>query len=231
MEIKLNMRPIDFKFSQYLSQAFEILKKDYGKFFLGFLFTLILSVIPFCSFLAIGNFYKFSRKDFRGEPAEASEIFNFDDFMAYFYLILIVFGGIIVLEIPVFFIAFFTAQNPESVSLMAFLIPFYIIALMVVLFYFVIRGFYIPALISVGKVKEIKTAWKISKEMTKGNGWNILLFTIVVSFLSQLGIIACVIGILLTLPFSYVAQFLAYDDAMDQIKFDEIKQIGAEEIL
>jgi len=228
MEIKLNTKPIDFKFSQYLSQAFEILKKDFGKFFLGFIFTLIMSIIPFCSFLAIGNFYKFSRKVFRGEPAEASEIFNFDDFMAYFYLILIMLGAILVLEIPIFFITFIASQNPDGLSPMTFLIPIYAFALMAVIFFFVIKGFYIPALISVGRVKDLKTAWNMSKEMTKGNGWNILLFFFVVSFLSQLGIIACGIGVLLTLPFSYVAQFLAYDDAMDQIQFDEIKEIGTE---
>ncbi len=228
MEIKLNSKPIDFKFSQYLSQAFEILKKDFGKFFLGFIFTLIMSIIPFCSFLAIGNFYKFSRKVFKGEPAEASEIFNFDDFMAYFYLMLIVFGAIIVLEIPIILSSIFASQFGNSMESFYYLFPIYMIGLMAVIFYFIIRGFYIPALISVGRVKDLKTAWNMSKEMTKGNGWNILLFFFVVSFLSQLGIIACGIGVLLTLPFSYVAQFLAYDDAMDQIQFDEIKEIGRE---
>ncbi len=228
MEIKLNTKPVDFKFSQYLSQAFEILKKDFGKFFLGFIFTLIMSIIPFCSFLAIGNFYKFSRKVFKGEPAEASEIFNFDDFMAYFYLMLIVFGAIIVLEIPIILSSIFASQFGNSMESFYYLFPIYMIGLMAVIFYFIIRGFYIPALISVGRVKDLKTAWNMSKEMTKGNGWNILLFLFVVSFLSQLGIIACGIGVLLTLPFSYVAQFLAYDDAMDQIQFDEIKEIGRE---
>ena len=228
METKLNSKPIDFKLSQYLSQGFEILKKDFGKFFLGFMFTLIMSIIPFCSFLAIGNFYKFSRKVFRGEPAEASEIFNFDDFMAYFYLMLIVLGAIIVLEIPIIITSVFASQFGNSMESFYYLFPVYMIALVAVIFYFIIRGFYIPALISVGRVKDLKTAWNMSKEMTKGNGLNILLFFFVVSFLSQLGVIACGIGVLLTLPFSYVAQFLAYDDAMDQIQFDEIKEIGTE---
>ena len=228
METKLNSKPIDFKLSQYLSQGFEILKKDFGKFFLGFIFTLIMSIIPFCSFLAIGNFYKFSRKVFRGEPAEASEIFNFDDFMAYFYLMLIVLGAILVLEIPIIITSVFASQFGNSMESFYYLFPIYMIGLMAVIFYFIIRGFYIPALISVGRVKDLKTAWNMSKEMTKGNGLNILLFFFVVSFLSQLGVIACGIGVLLTLPFSYVAQFLAYDDAMDQIQFDEIKEIGTE---
>ena len=228
MEIKLNMKPIDFKFSQYLSQGFDILKKDYGKFLVGFLFTLIMSIIPFCSFLAIGNFYKFSRKVFRGEPAEASEIFNFNDFLVYFYLMLIVFGAIIILEIPIIITSIFGSQIGNSMESFYYLFPFYMIGLMAVIFYFIIRGFYIPALISVGRIKEVKSAWNMSKEMTKANGWNILLFIFVVSFLSQLGIIACGIGVLFTLPYNYVAQFLAYDDAMDQIQYDEIKEIGTE---
>ncbi|KIA89291.1 hypothetical protein [Kaistella jeonii] len=230
METKLNLKPIDFKFSQYLSQGFEILKKDFGKFFVGFLFTIIMSIIPFCGLMALGNFYKFSRKVFKGEPAEASEIFNFDDFMPYFILQLIIIGAILVLEIPIIIVSVFGSQLGDSFSSLGFLIPIYMIGLLVFLFYFLIKGFYIPALISVARVKDLKTAWNMSKEMTTGIGWNILLFVIVVSFLSQLGIILCGIGIFLTLPYNYVTQFLAYEDAINQITYDEIKEIGSEQI-
>lgn len=230
MEIKLNIKKIDFKFGQYLSQGFEILKKDFGKFFVAFLFTIIMSIIPFCGLLALGNFYKFSRKTFKGQQAEASEIFNFDDFLPYFFLQLIIGGGIFVLYIPVMLFAALGSQMGDSSTIMSILIPIYMIAFIAVIFYFVIKGFYMPALISVGKVKDLKTAWNMSKTMTTGNEWMIFLFAIVTSFLSQLGIILCGIGILLTLPYNYVTQFLAYDDAIDQISYDEITEIGSEQI-
>jgi hypothetical protein len=230
METKLNIKQVDFKLSQYLNQGFEILKKDFGKYFVAFLFTLIMSIIPFCGFLALGNFYKFCRKSFKGEQAEASEIFNFDDFMPYFYLQLIIIGAVIVLEIPIILISVFASHGADSLSPLTFLIPFYIIAILGFIFYFAIKGFYIPALISVGKVKELKTAWDMSKEMSNGNMLNIFLFAIVISILSQLGVILCFVGIFLTLPYHYVTQFLAYEDAMNQISYNEIDEIGSEKI-
>lgn len=230
METQFNIRPIDFKLSQYLSAGFEILKKDFGKFFVAFLFTIIMSIIPFCGFLALGNYYKFCRKIFKGQSAEASEIFNFDDFMPYFILQLIVIAGVIVLEVPVLFVTFFSIHGDDSVNPIIGFLPIYVIGLLVIMFYFMIRGFYIPALISVANIKDLKTCWKMSKDMTKGNGWNILLFLFVASILGQIGIILCFIGVLITLPYYYITIFLSYDDAISQITYDEIKEIGSERI-
>jgi hypothetical protein len=223
MDIKLNIKPIDFSFGDYLSQGFEILKKNYTGFLGAFLITILMSIIPFCALLAFGNFYKFCHKTFRGEPAVATEIFNFDDFLPYFYLQLIIFGAVLLFEIPLFLIIFLTRQGSESFS---FLIPIYAIMLVIFSIYFFLKGFYMPALISGANVKDLRTAWNMSKTMTKGNGWNILLFAFVISFLSQIGIILCFIGVLLTLPYHYICQFLAYDDAIKQIKYDEIKEVG-----
>ena len=223
MEVKLNIKPIDFNFGDYLSQGFEILKKNYGKYLGAFLITILMSIIPFCALLAFGNFYKFCHKTFNGEHSKASDIFNFEDFLTYFYLQLIIFGAIIVFEIPLLLIIFLSHQASESFS---FLIPIYALGLVIFSFYFIIKGFYMPALISVANVKDVKTAWKMSQTMTSGNAWNILLFAFVISFLSQIGIILCFIGVLLTLPYNYVCQFLAYEDAIKQIQFDEIEEIG-----
>ena len=224
METKLNVKEIDFNFSDYLSQGFTVLKKNYGKYLIAFLLTLLMSIIPFCALLAFGNFYKFCHKTFKGEPAEATEIFNFDDFLPYFYLQLIIIGAIILFELPLFLIIFLTRQGPQSFS---FIIPIYAIALVIFSFYFILKGFYMPALISVAKVKDIKTAWAMSKKMTSGNILFIFLFAFVISFLSQVGIVVCFIGILFTLPYSYVCQFIAFDDAINQLRFDEIKEIGS----
>ena len=95
--------------------------------------------------------------------------------------------------------------------------------------YFVLKGFYIPALITFKDVTDIKTAWNASKIMTKDNLLSIFLFSLVVGVLSQVGVIACGIGVLVTLPFMYAANYFAYEDAMNQIERDEISEIGIQE--
>lgn len=226
MEVKLNVKAVDFAFSDYLTQGFEILKKDYGKFLGAFLLTVIMAIIPFCGLLALGNFYKFFHKTFKGERAEASEIFNFDDFLPYFYLQLIIIGGVLFFEIPIIIFAVSTHHLQGDSGFLAILFPIYILLFIVFILYFILQGFYMPALISVGRVKGLKTAWKMSKEMTKGNLLFIFLFFFVLAFLSQVGIVLCFVGVLLTLPYNYICQFLAFDDAIKQIKYDDLQEIG-----
>ena len=73
-------KPVEFKFGEYINKGFELFKKDMGTFILAFIFVLIMSLIPFCGFLGIGNFLKLARKINHGQQTSASEIFNFDDF-------------------------------------------------------------------------------------------------------------------------------------------------------
>ena len=82
------------------------------------------------------------------------------------------------------------------------------------------------ALISLENVKSIKEAWSISNIMTKGNLLSILGFAIVVGLIGQLGIIACGIGLLISLPLTYVLQYVSYEDGIQQIKVDELEEIG-----
>ena len=77
------VKPVNFRFGDYISNSFELYKNNFGQLFLGFIFVMILSIIPFCSYMAIGNYFKLCRKIKNGEHAEASEIFNFDDFSKY----------------------------------------------------------------------------------------------------------------------------------------------------
>ena len=74
-------KPVEFKFGEYFNKGFELFKKDMGTFILAFIFVLIMSLIPFCGFLGIGNFLKLARKINYGQQTSASEIFNFDDFV------------------------------------------------------------------------------------------------------------------------------------------------------
>lgn len=103
----------------------------------------------------------------------------------------------------------------------------YVLLIYVVIFVLLVKAFYMTALISLGGVTDVKTAWKMSVIMGKGNGLTIFLFFLIVGILGYLGILACGIGLIFTIPFIYTAQYFALEDGMQQIEYDEIKEIGS----
>ncbi|WP_155844950.1 hypothetical protein [Chryseobacterium daeguense] len=225
--MQINAKPVNFKFNEYLSNGYEFLKSNFGDIFLAFIFCIIMSIIPFCGLVAVGNMYKYLRKLRRGQNAAPGEIFNFDDFAPYFILQLIIIGGIFALYIPLIIIMLITQNGGEPSPVASFIMIPYMIVVYIGVLVVALKAFYMAALISLGGVKDIKTAWNMSKIMTKDNLLSIFLFCIVVSILSQLGIILCGIGIFLTLPYLYVTNYFAFEDAMQQIEHDEIKEIGS----
>ncbi|WP_278354262.1 hypothetical protein [Chryseobacterium gleum] len=230
MKVNLTTKPINFKLGEYINKGFELLKKDFGNIFVAFLMCFIMSIIPFCGLLAMGNLYKYLQRLNRNQPASPGEIFDFKDFMPYFMLQLIVFGGVLLLYIPLFAVLGISgalSESNEPNPMVAFFMFPYMFLLIGAIYYFVLKGFYIIPLISLKGIREVKEAWTISKIMTKGNLLSIFLFSVVVGILAQIGIIACGIGIFLTLPFLYTANYFAYEDAIQQIEYDEITEIGS----
>ncbi|MGE8556237.1 MAG: hypothetical protein ACN6OB_20110 [Chryseobacterium jejuense] len=230
MNVNLKPKPINFKFGEYINKGIELLKKDFGNIFVAFLVCMIMSIIPFCGMLAMGNMYKYLQKLNRNQPASPGDIFDFKDFMPYFILQLIIFGAVLIIYIPLIIVLVLTGalSGSDDPSPMAafFMFP-YILVVMIAIYYFALKAFYITPLISLKGIKDLKTAWNISKVMTKGNLISILLFSFVVGLLAQIGFLACGIGIFLTLPFVYAANYFAYEDAIQQIEFDEITEIGS----
>lgn len=226
MTTNFRLKPVNFNFGEYLSKGIDLIKKDFGNFIVAYIFCIVLSIIPFCGLMAMGNFMKYCRKIDRGENASPSEIFSFDDFSPYIILQLIIFAGIVVIYIPFFFFIPFMHNGGNNEILTAFF-ALYVFGIFAFLVIIMLKGFYIPGLISLEKVHDFKTAWNMSKVMTKNNLLIIFLFAIVTSFLAQLGIILCIVGILVTMPFYYTSHYFAYEDGNQQIKFDEIKEIGS----
>lgn len=231
MNVNFTAKPINFKLGEYLNKGFELLKKDFGNIFVAFLCCFVMAIIPFCGMLGAGNFYQYLRKVNKGQQASPGEIFNFDKFMPYFILQLIIIGGILAVYIPLFILSILAGaiNGGEPSAWFSIIMVPYILLMYVAVFYFVLKGFYIPALISFKNVTDIKTAWNASKIMSKDNLLSIFLFSLVVGFLSQIGIVACGIGLFVTLPFAYTANYFAYEDAMNQIEHDEISEIGIKE--
>ncbi|RZJ49111.1 MAG: hypothetical protein EOO19_06225 [Chryseobacterium sp.] len=231
MNVNFTAKPINFKLGEYLNKGFELLKKDFGNIFVAFLCCFVMAIIPFCGMLGAGNFYQYLRKLNKGQQASPGDIFNFEKFMPYFILQLIVIGGIIALYIPmaIIMITAGALSGDEPSPWIGFVMFPFMLIIYVALVYIILKGFYIPALISLKDVTDIKTAWNASKVMTKDNLLSIFLFSLVVGILSQIGIIACGIGLLATMPFMYAANYFAYEDAITQIEHDEISEIGIKE--
>ncbi len=209
-------KPITFRFGEYISEGYELYRKNFGKVLLATFFLFVLSIIPFCSFMAQGNMFKFLKK-LKGGTPEASEIFNFDDFAPYAKLFLILLAAILLLEIPLFVLIALGKDNPQE---MPAYFPFYIIILVILLYILIAKAFYITGLISLKGVKSVREAWRISSEMTKGNLLIIVGFLLIASLLAQVGLIACVVGVFITYPIYYTSYFAAVDDGFKQ-KFND----------
>lgn len=223
--MKINAKPIDFKLGEYISNGFDFMKNNFGNVLGAFLLCMLMCIIPFCGLLAVGNFYRYCRDLRAGKQVSAGDIFNFDNFMPYFILQLILIGGIMLIYIPMLALTPLMADRDPSAGL-PFIFMIYIFVIYIAIIIVCLKGFYMPALISLGGITDIKTAWKMSLTMTKGNLLTIFLYSLVVSVLAQLGIIACFIGLIFTMPLMYVCHYFAYEDAMKQVTYDEIQEIG-----
>jgi len=230
MKTFLAPKPINFKIGEYINKGIELLKKDFVNIFVAFLLCCLMSIIPFCAAVAMGNMYKYLRKLNKNQQASPGDIFDFKDFMPYFILQLIILGGFLLLYIPLIIVMVVTGaisgNDQGNPLLVLFMIP-YLFIMIAAIYYFALKAFYIAPLISLKGITDIKEAWNISKVMTKGNLLSIFLFSLIVSILSQVGFLACGIGVFLTLPFLYTANYFAYEDAIQQIEHDEITEIGS----
>ena len=230
MNTLLQPKPIQFKFGEYLNKGFELFKKDMGTFIIATIFAIIMGIIPLVGgLLAMGNFMKIARKINYGQQASATEIFNFDDVIAYLKLVGVIILAATVIQVPVFMtFALFGVEEKQLVATSN--IPTGVIGLMIVLFfvifYFLLKAFYMVSLISLENIKSIRQAWKISSEMTKGNLLTLLGFSIVAGIIGALGNLACGIGLLISVPLMYVIQYSSYEDGIQQIKVDELEEIG-----
>ncbi|WKS95424.1 hypothetical protein [Riemerella columbina] len=202
--------PVKFKLGEYLNQGFELFKNHMSTIILAFLALIVMSIIPLCGIMALGNFIKLCRKLNRGENASAGDIFDFSDFRHFLKLSLIVWGFSLLIQIP---LTILTDANQEPTPLFSL----YILAMYLVAIYFLIKGYYVVALMELER-HSLMDSWKLSKQMSKGNGLNIIGFAIIVSLISAAGFILFCIGIILSIPLVYAIQYASYEDGIQQTK-------------
>ncbi|KMQ66758.1 hypothetical protein ACM46_04435 [Chryseobacterium angstadtii] len=220
------IKDYDFNIGKYLSQGTELFKKDIGGFIVATLLLFVMSFIPFCSILGLGNFYKICKKVDEGEQVSAGDIFDFTDFVVYLKLFLLIFAICIVLMIPVqiSLIPLILAAGNEDgnmsdtgTALFAGGMGLWMILLFVLLTVLSISMYFVQPLISLHRMTSVTEAFKLSWKIARKNFFKILLFSIVVGFISQLGIIVCGIGVLFSIPLGICMKYAAYKDTLGSI--------------
>jgi hypothetical protein len=211
----------NFNIGKYISDGTDIFKRDIGGFIVATLLAVVMSIIPFCGILAMGNFYKICKKVDQGQKVQVGDIFDFTDFVMYLKLLILVFIVVMILMIPLSFtlIPIFAAAsegaehlNPAVIfggmGIWFFLYILFMIA-------FSVSLFFIQPLISLYRIQSVRQAYSLSWKIAKKNFFSIFLFTIVVSIISQLGIIACGLGIFFTIPLGICMRYAAYKDVLE----------------
>ncbi|NML68725.1 hypothetical protein HHL23_02795 [Chryseobacterium sp. RP-3-3] len=222
----LNVKEYDFNIGKYLSQGTELFKKDIGGFIVATLLLFVMSFIPFCGILGLGNFYKICKKVDEGQQVSAGDIFDFTDFMVYLKLFLLILAICIVVMIPIqlTLVPFLLAADVEGgqvsdtgAALLAGGMGLWIMLIMIVFMILSISMYFIQPLISLYRITSVREAYRLSWKIARKNFFMIFLFSIVVGIISQLGMIVCGIGILFTIPLGICMKYAAYKDVLESL--------------
>lgn len=216
-------RGYNFNIGKYVSDGFELFKKDIGGFIVATILLVIMSIIPFCSLLALGNFYKICRKVDQGEKVQAGDIFDFTDFWVYFKFMVLLFVAIMILMIPIqisllpLILAgrFGEGSGDVGSALFAGGMGIWMILFILLMFAFAISFYFVQPIISLYRVQSVRQAYSLSWKIAKKNFWMILVFSLVVGVISELGIIACGIGVLFTAPIGICIKYISFKDILE----------------
>ena len=230
----------NFDFGKYITDGFEIFKKEWLLFSL---YGLVSSILMMLSFLTVVGafFWMFplllgysvaAQKVERGEQLEFKDFFGaFKNYDKHAMLTLCLFAFFIVLYIPIILFLVFIEMNngygdANAVGAIAgiFMILYYLV------FYiglFFVQGsmIFAPYLIHYGGfsgIEAIKTSYKLFKKQMM----MVLLFVFVIGMLSTIGYFACLIGVFASMAAGTLMQYAMVKDILMQSTYSEIDQIG-----
>lgn len=237
--LKLVKNGYQFKTGEYISKGLDLFKKDMGNFIVAYFFCIILSFIPLCSYMAIGNFYKLCQKVDEGKKGNAGDIFDFTDFFPYlkFQIFLIVLVMLILIPIQIFMlpILMVASQGSENLQVNDFLSYFTGGFFSVIFLVFIIAGLigagfhFLMPLISNFKILSVRAAIEASWRIAKKRLFSIFIFVTILYFLSMLGFVFCFIGIFITAPLVLCIKYISAKDILilqNNLQLDELDEIG-----
>ena len=210
----------NFNIGKYISERFELFKKDMGGFILATLLAIVMSIIPFCGILALGNFFRICKKVDEGQKLEAGDIFDFTDFWVYFKFFILLIAVILVLMIPVqislipLIVATKEGDHLDPAILMGGM-GIWIILYILFLVAFSVSFYFVQPLISIYRIQSVRQAFSLSWGIAKKNFLMILLFTIVVGIIAELGILASGFGLFFTIPLGICIKYASFKDVLE----------------
>ncbi|WP_415324498.1 hypothetical protein [Chryseobacterium sp. MMS23-Vi53] len=211
----------DFKIGKYISDGFELFKKDIGGFILATLLAIVMSIIPFCGIVAMGNFLKICKKVDQGQKVDAGDIFDFTDFWVYFKFLLLVLAIVFVLMIPLqislmpIFIA--AQEDGEHVNPAVLFggLGIWFFLYIIFLFALSVSFYFVQPLISLHRIQSVRQAYSLSWKIAKKNFFMIFLFIIVVGIIAEIGFLACGIGLIFTIPLGICIKYVSFKDVLE----------------
>ncbi len=229
-----------FDFGKYISDGFEIFKKEWVLFSLYGLVSMILMMLSFLTIIG-GLFFTFplllgysvaAEKVERGEPLEFKDFFGaFKNYNRHFLLTLCLFVIFLVLYIP--FIFFFVSadmgmgygNSASTGALMGIFMMLYYIIFYAAIFFVQGSIVFAPYLIHYGGFSTTD-AVKSSYQLFKKQWLMILLFVFVVGMISSVGYFACLIGVFASMAAGTLMQYAMVKNLLMQSSYSEIDQIG-----
>ncbi len=158
--------------------------------------------------------YQYLRR-VRGENISYGNLFDgfklFGQTLSMFLLLMLIVTGGFIISMIIGGVALFTsivAKSPSWPLIAIFGVSFVVaIALMITL---KIRYLFIWYLVADGE-RQVWRPFRNSRELMRGFGWQIFLFIIVCGLFNFLGVLACLVGMLITGPITMLATAMLYD--------------------
>lgn len=227
----------NFDFGKYISDGFEIFKKEWLLFSLYGLVSLL--IILFSAVTIVGIFFVImpamlgfsvaAEKVERGETLEFNDFFGaFKNLGNYAILMLIIIGITLVLYIPLVFFLFLIEAGNQSEGLIAvagIFFVFYYLFIYAAMYALQASVIFAPYLIHYGNYSGYE-AFKASIKLFRKQPWWILLFVFVIGMISSIGYFACLIGIFASLAAGSLMNYAMIKDILMNAEHSEIDQIG-----
>ncbi len=229
----------EFRFGDYISEGFEIFKKEWVNFFLYAIVSSILLGIASITIIGVAfvlfpitlGFAVVADKISEGESIQFSDFFGaFKNIGQHFIVGLIYFLGYAMIIVPYVLIILGASSGfMENSPLFGFFFGGYMLLVMffvVLLFLMQVLLFFAPFLIHFGDYTAID-AIKASIGLAKQNFWWLLLFVFTIGILSSIGQYACIIGVFATMPIAALSAYSLVKKELMKENHHEIDEIGS----
>ncbi len=197
------MQKVDVKFGDWLEQGFALYKQHLGSLIVPMLLVIVISILTLgilAGPMLAGLVLMILRMKDQTEPKPTvGDVFQGFQFFLNSFLFMLA-----------YFVVGFIGSTilgflPVIGGLLSYFFSFAIMALVLFTLFLI-----------VDKKLDFWPAVMASVDKVKTNFWPFLGFAVVISVISALGMIACGIGIIITMPFYYCAAAVAYRDVFDE---------------